>query len=999
MSRAMRSHGQTDHPHRDETGHHPRHDHPRPREEHGPNYGRKHSEAPDPPEPPEPPQPPAEPLILFTAAGPDEAGGFSHALWASGGTAEGTVRLAPISIIPAQVTALGEGVAVFAGGPRGDIEPWVTDGTPEGTQLLRDIRPGTLSPEAPPPSFSFRPFRDGLALFRADDGVTGPEPWVTDGTAQGTRLLGDLTPGPDGSDFTHVLALGDELALFRSGEQLWVTDGTPAGTRPLGGVDATAALELGSGLVLLNGRDAAHGAEPWVTDGTPEGTRLLRDIAAGSSDPSQFTRLGTGQAIFLATDEEHGRLPWITDGTPQGTRLLPDLAPGTFVALDDGRVAAIVSQGGPAGGFSLWITDGTAEGTERYLDVEDASLSIPRWYGLLSGGRFLFGASDAEHGAEFWVSDGTAEGTRVLDATPGPGGSLSSIGAAARLGDGRVVFSGGGPLRVTDGTEEGTLLLVSDIGTPTQVGQKIPSPYRFVALADGRVAFTARHPEYGIEPWVTDGTPEGTRLLVDLTPGNWGSNPTPPAPLGDGRALFGAGNPGGYAPGSSPEVYVTDGTPEGTQIFPTPFLGGAQPHGFAALGDGRALYAATYSPGGGSFPSNQAYDELWVSDGTREGTRLVADIYPGQPGSRPGEITPLSGGHAVLSASTPEAGRELWVSDGTEAGTRLLADIASGEASSDPLGIIAFGEGLAAFAAHAPGIGTEAWVTDGTEAGTRRLADIAPGVASSDPAGFAALGEGVLLFTADDGVAGREAWISDGTEAGTRLLADIAPGEAGSDPSGFVALGDGRAVFRADDGKHGTELWVTDGTLSGTFLLRDLARGSVSGATGDIGAAGDGRALFGADDGKRGMELWVTDGTRPGTHLLADIEPGQEGSNPAGFLAFGDGSVLFAATDAAHGRELWQTNGTAQGTCLARDIEPGEQGSDPTGLALLREGVAVFVATDVAHGAEPWTSDGTTGGTRLIEDLVVFPNSSGGGDYISLAPAAGPPAASDALLG
>jgi len=32
-------------------------------------------------------------------------------------------------------------------------------------------------------------------VFAAHDGIHGPEPWVSDGTAAGTRLLRDLCPG------------------------------------------------------------------------------------------------------------------------------------------------------------------------------------------------------------------------------------------------------------------------------------------------------------------------------------------------------------------------------------------------------------------------------------------------------------------------------------------------------------------------------------------------------------------------------------------------------------------------------------------------------------------------------------------------------------------------------------------------------------------------------------------------------------------------------------
>jgi len=46
---------------------------------------------------------------------------------------------------------------------------------------------------------------EDLIFFRADDGINGKEPWVSDGTPEGTALLKDIRPGPDSftpGDFT-----------------------------------------------------------------------------------------------------------------------------------------------------------------------------------------------------------------------------------------------------------------------------------------------------------------------------------------------------------------------------------------------------------------------------------------------------------------------------------------------------------------------------------------------------------------------------------------------------------------------------------------------------------------------------------------------------------------------------------------------------------------------------------------------------------------------------
>jgi ELWxxDGT repeat protein len=75
--------------------------------------------------------------------------------------------------------------------------------------------------------------------------------------------------------------------------------------------------------------------------------------------------------------------------------------------------------------------------------------------------------------------------------------------------------------------------------------------------------------------------------------------------------------------------------------------------------------------------------ELWASDGSTEGTRLVRDIRPGPEQSEPGRLTSV-GGRLFFSAMTgafggdtagPGSGPELWTSDGTEEGTHPVGEL------------------------------------------------------------------------------------------------------------------------------------------------------------------------------------------------------------------------------------------------------------------------------------------------------------------------------------
>src|SRR5206468_680492 len=72
---------------------------------------------------------------------------------------------------------------------------------------------------------------------------------------------------------------------------------------------------------------------------------------------------------------------------------------------------------------------------------------------------------------------------------------------------------------------------------------------------------------------------------------------------------------------------------------------------------------------------------LLATDGTPAGTTPIFDF--GFYGSYPSRFVPMNG-KLLFNAIDSAHGEELWTTDGTTAGTRLLADIKNGSASSSP---------------------------------------------------------------------------------------------------------------------------------------------------------------------------------------------------------------------------------------------------------------------------------------------------------------------------
>ena len=276
--------------------------------------------------------------------------------------------------------------------------------------------------------------------------------------------------------------------------------------------------------------------------------------------------------------------------------------------------------------------------------------------------------------------------------------------------------------------------------------------------------------------------------------------------------------------------------------------------------------------------------QLWRSDGTTAGTTMVRQFRAGPRGVAGNNFANFGevGGVLFFIADGAAFGVELWTSDGTRRGTRLVKDIRPGYPDSWPNpDTYADIDGILYFIAHDGVHGRELWRSDGTLAGTLMVSDVSPGPADSLPPYFRSLGGsfidvgGTLYFGARDGTHGLELWKSDGTEAGTAMVKDINDG--GSSFASSLTDAGGTIIFIASDGLQ-SGLWKSDGTGPGTTSVKAFDEV-------DFGLTDAGNAVYlRVDDGIHGRELWISDGTETGTVMVQDIDPGEEGSFPSNFL-------------------------------------------------------------------------------------------------------------------
>jgi ELWxxDGT repeat protein len=658
-----------------------------------------------------------------------------------------------------------------------------------------------------------------------------------------------------------------------------------------------------------------------------------------------------------------------------------------------------------AAGAELWSTDGTSSGTAMVADIiPGTGSSSPSGLKVVNG-ILLFTARDVNHGIELWTSDGTAAGTHLfMDINPGPN---SSQPATRVLYRNQMLFSAddgtnGRELWTTDGTVAGTHM-VKDISP----GSASSSPNYLNTLNDS-VYFLAAG---GL--WKTDGTDAGTVKVASV----FGRNLC----VSGSRLFF-----EGFTATAGWEPWVSDGTDAGTHMIADIFPGsnGALDTLYSNLG---------FTPYGNGvlFPADDGVHgrELWISDGTSAGTRLVRDLLPGAQGTWDDGYANINviGDHALFKASDAAHGQELWVTDGTDAGTALFADLSPGPTSSYPSSFVASGGKLYFTAVTSFLVGSDLWVTDGTTAGTHTL-----GEASGLGLGFGSISmwnvNGKMYFSGWTSLSGGEPWVTDGTEAGTRMIANLAPdGPPSSNPSNLTAAGN-LLFFTATEGLLSptsnvaeSSLWRSDGTASGTYKLME------TGQHPDVPLAFGTSAFFSVQAANNSKTTeWITDGTLAGTKPADDFFSRFGTNSLGGLFPFGDTmfatvfdlgvyeSSLWKTTAApnaaatrlgAHNPDdltevagnyffysqapsgmynygLWRTDGTAAGTY---GVVPELQNDNGSLSRLVNAGGTVFFLKRVqGENMKLWKSDGTMDGTVVVKELPI-----NGSQFVSEIKAAG----------
>ncbi len=204
---------------------------------------------------------------------------------------------------------------------------------------------------------------------------------------------------------------------------------------------------------------------------------------------------------------------------------------------------------------------------------------------------------------------------------------------------------------------------------------------------------------------------------------------------------------------------------------------------------GNKLYFTAVGPSDNYFGR-----ELYVTDGTTNGTYMVQDINPGVADSTPLYLTDING-ELWFSATTASAGRELWKSDGTSPNTEIVNDYTPGSGGSNPISMVYQTAGVFVhydtynYIVYFPDSGPVEYRGNNIYLGSELVA-----------------GDGFLYFSRANAGFNYELWQINTTTRAVTLLQEINP-STGSDPSNLAYL-NGGLYFTADDGTNGNEPWL-----------------------------------------------------------------------------------------------------------------------------------------------------------------------------------------------
>lgn len=362
-------------------------------------------------------------------------------------------------------------IVFFAKDNTHGVELWKTDGTSQGTQLVKDVKPGSgdIILSDPTSSFGEKPLvHNGILYFKENNGTGSNHIWRSDGTAEGTYVLVSSTIFGAYPIFT---VFNNQVYFWvtnaNSNEVLYKTSGTVATTEivrvfpcggPTGMQNYDPIMFVHNNLLYFMANDELSSCSPygyygnstfWKTDGTNVGTVK----AFGSFPNSQnVMQMGVVNNQLFFTVRNNGL--WKSDFTNAGTIRIK--SKDNVLKLAYNNSAKEIIEANNLAYFLdsdglIWRSDGTLNGTYS-LGYE-----INLYSGLFIklNGQLYFNSRINNEERQLMTTDGTVQGTVKITNLP------YSVLRPCVIGN-SIYFSEGGSepsIWKSDGTTQNTVKL------------------------------------------------------------------------------------------------------------------------------------------------------------------------------------------------------------------------------------------------------------------------------------------------------------------------------------------------------------------------------------------------------------------------------------------------------------------------------------------------------------------------------------------------------------
>ena len=356
-----------------------------------------------------------------------------------------------------------------------------------------------------------------------------------------------------------------------------------------------------------------------MSDGTVKGTVAI-SVPSSAGSVQALTSLGS--TLLIQTLSESGNPDyqlWAIAQPGASPTMIQDFGPASFYML-----AGIGGKEYLSVGSNLWTTDGTAANTNEVKDGSGDPIPAPDGVFVFDGQTHYYDWTGPAPTIGILGSSGETPEVTLPTSASSPvvvGSELYFTAAAASSTTNSQLWSSGG-------TQANTKLVEDFSTVPTVSSTASPSN---LTDADGSLFFTVAGTDGLDQLWTSNGTGQGTVLVKDL-----GSS-------AGGYTGYSYGSGYAAAPGGLGLL-----APVGTNLF---FLADDSTHGA----------------------------ELWSDDVSTGTTQLVKDIDPGSASSDPHDFVAFNNQlyFAAYDGTTPLV-NELWTSDGSGAGTKLVASFTPG---------------------------------------------------------------------------------------------------------------------------------------------------------------------------------------------------------------------------------------------------------------------------------------------------------------------------------